>query len=119
MMKSRTTASRRRTIEDWTAVDTTAKDAMAAAAMDMMAAAADSPGMVVTTTTWRWCRPLMAQPAERGTGARQRLSGGVARRAAGFAADIMLAGGAGTRGFYLQVHAARSGLVMFVARGRR
>ena len=101
-------------------MDTTAKDAMATAAMDTMAAAADSPGMAVTTsTTWRWCRPLMAQPAERGTGARQRLSGGVARRAAGFAAGTTLAGGAGTRGFYLQVPAARSGLVMFVARGRR
>ena len=100
-------------------MDTTAKDAMAAAAMDTRAAAADSPGMAVTTTTWRWCRPLMAQPAERGTGARQRLSGGVARRAAGFAADTTLAGGPGTRGFYLQVPAARSGLVMFVARGRR
>ena len=37
-------------------VDTTAKDAMAAAATDTTAVgmmAADSPGVAVTTTTWR------------------------------------------------------------------
>ena len=82
------------------AVDTTAKDVMAAAATDTTAVgmmAADSPGVAVTTTTWRRCRGRrrLGLPCEaQGRGLQQ--SGGMrpdARQARW--ADIALAGGAG------------------------
>ena len=93
------------------AVDTTAKDVMAAAATDTTAVgmmAADSPGVAVTTTMWRRCRPQIIQPAVRGTGARSATVRRDEGRRAASSLGRHRAGRDGRGGFHLQILADRS-----------